>query len=272
MAEKSNACCEILLANYNHSARYINDIGAMPGDIVIVSRSFNDKKDKEKVGLVLKVYIESDTWFYDELDRFNLRVLRLFGDNESDEYINAKKTIDVEKRKLFKTEEQLEKIAIKDELTKYEVGKKKIELSKIRIDSLVDMVDTKIASKAYDIDIKPATRELLSTIDKNLENDYLDRIMTLDKCIRKVGGFPNAYWAGEDWKLAFSIGNTVYQTPITPIGEDYKELDEIIEKVFMGEWVTGTLDYFKNPVSKNKVISRIVHLDASGERRMSDED
>jgi hypothetical protein len=114
------------------------------------------------------------------------------------------------------------------------------------------------------VDRTSVIEEFMATVAKGYEADYLDRIKTLEKCIQNAGGIPNTYWAGEDWKLAFSIDDVVYQTEITAIGDDYSELDEIIEKVFMGSRVTGTLDYFKDPVSGSNSISRTVCCDSTG--------
>lgn len=119
--KKTYTYCDVLPANYQSSYFYICDFDVKPGDIVIVPlRSCN----QEKVGLVLDTneYTQDNAPYPPQLTK---HVIRAFGDDEPAQLVKEKAKVEAEKAVRFKSDDQPEKTAAKEALTKHGVGEKK---------------------------------------------------------------------------------------------------------------------------------------------------
>lgn len=140
MAEKKKyVYCDILPANYSTSYFYICDFDVRPGDIVVIPIRSNNI---EKAALVLDVkeYTEAHAPYPPDMTK---HVLRHFGDNESSELIKQKAKVEAEKAVRFRAQEQMKKLAVKESLLKYGVGKKKIDDSKKKLKALIESIPNK---------------------------------------------------------------------------------------------------------------------------------
>ena len=137
MAEKKKyVYCDILPANYSTSYFYICDFDVRPGDIVVIPIRSNNI---EKAALVLDVkeHTKADAPYPPNMTK---HVLRHFGDNESAELLKQKEQVEAEKAARFRTPDQIKKLAVKESLLKYGVGKKKIDDSKKKLKALIESI------------------------------------------------------------------------------------------------------------------------------------
>ena len=137
-SEKKYIYCDVLPANYKNSYSYICDFDVKPGDFVVISiRSDNNMK----AGLVLDVneYTKANAPYPPQWTK---HILRPFGD-ESDDLKKQKAKLECEKAERFKSDEQLEKIEVKEALIRYGVGKKAINDSKAKLKALFESMPDK---------------------------------------------------------------------------------------------------------------------------------
>ena len=140
MAEiKTYVYCNVLPANYQSPYYYICDFDVKPGDVVVIPLRAGNT---EKVGLVLDVneYTEENAPYPPQWTK---HIIRAFGENETAALVKEKSKVEAEKAIRFRSDDQMEKIAIKETLLKYGVGKEKINAGKAQIKELLEKMPSK---------------------------------------------------------------------------------------------------------------------------------
>lgn len=138
-SDKKYIYCNVLPANYQTTYFYICDFDVKPGDFVLISIRNNNN---EKAALVLDVneYTESNAPYPPEWTK---HVLRPLGDNENDDLKKQLMKLEAEKADRFKSDDQLEKLAVKEALIRYGVGGKAIKDSKAKLKALLEKMPDK---------------------------------------------------------------------------------------------------------------------------------
>lgn len=137
--KKTYIYCNVLPANYQSPYFYICDFDVKPGDIVVIPLRAGDN---EKVGLVLDAneYTEANAPYPPQWTK---HIIRAFGENEPASLVKEKAKVEAEKAIRFKSDDQLEKIAVKEALIKYGVGKEKINAAKAQLKELLEKIPSK---------------------------------------------------------------------------------------------------------------------------------
>lgn len=138
-SDKTYVYCNVLPANYQSPYFYICDFDVKPGDIVVISIR-NDSNEKAALVLDRNEYTEANAPYPPQRTK---HILRPFGDNEPAELVKEKAKVEAEKTVRFKSADQLEKLATKEALLKYGVGKKKINDSKKKLKALIESMPDK---------------------------------------------------------------------------------------------------------------------------------
>lgn len=132
--KKTYTYCEVLPSNYTKPYLYIADFDVSPGDIVVIPiRAANNLK----AGLVLNKneYTDQNAPYPPDKTK---HILRKFGENETQDLIKQLKLIEKEKSVRFKSNHQLDKLTIKNNLFKNRVDVRKRDKGK---QALIERLD-----------------------------------------------------------------------------------------------------------------------------------
>lgn len=140
---KTYTYCKVLPSNYKMPYFYISDFEIGVGDIVVIDIGFDNKI---KVGLVLSVEecTKNNAPYPVESTK---HILRLYGDNESEDLQKQKEIVDKEKEKRFISQEQQDIINMKQNVFNYIVDKNKLEETKNYFSLIMDTDNTHVISE-----------------------------------------------------------------------------------------------------------------------------
>ena len=194
-------------------------------------------------------------------------IISVVGTSQKTEFINIPSGVDQIADKAFAGNKDIKKIVISASVCS--IGKNAFEDCDGLSEVIIKNPKCKIHPSAFlgcsglsiNIDRTEIIDTFLARISDKYKDNYSKCIKDMNRIFENVGGRPEGFWAGEDWKFAFSIGQVLYQTPIEPLFGDYEAIDSILINVFGFERVRGTIEYYKDLKTGSNTIDKIIQLD-----------